>query len=151
MLFMSSCQTAVMTDGGESGPLRSGDEQPVQLTAKSFSSSHTSPQQYTHVTDLHKCGGLICHMLLSQRLPQCEFFIIQSSQEALSDRYRSGYTFIPVGVMCHLDTIQLQWAHKQHDKMERKNTKSWHKQRLNKYRCRRCIKLFSNKCGGMPK
>lgn len=45
------------------------------------------------------------------------FFIIQSSQEAVSDGYRSRYTFIPVGVMCHLDTIQPQWEHEQQEKM----------------------------------
>lgn len=48
------------------------------------------------------------------------FFIILSRQEALSDRYRSGCTFIPVGVMCHLDAVQ-QWEYKQHEKMERRS------------------------------
>ena len=58
MLFMSSRQAAAMTDGGESGPLRSVGEQAAQLTAPR---PRTSPQTHTRVTNLHKYGAPIRH------------------------------------------------------------------------------------------
>lgn len=48
---------------GGSGPLRSVDEQEVQLTAQSVSWPRTSLQLHTHVIG-QKRGGLSCHTLL---------------------------------------------------------------------------------------
>lgn len=154
MLFMSSHQATVMTDGGgeRSASICRGTGGSAN-SPEHISSPRTSLHPHTHVTDLHKVvvWSVTCYCRAGCLDVIFFFFIIQSSQEAVSDGYRSRYTFIPVGVMCHLDTIQPQWEHEQQEKMGGggKQEKSNHALDEYSHRCFLC--LFSHKYGGTAK